>query len=106
MSLRAAARLAERGISCRILDLRWLAPLPVRDVARHAHEVGRVVVVDETRRSGGVGEAVVAGLVEEGYRGPLERIAAHDSFIPLGDAARLVLVSEADIEAAIRRVSA
>jgi 2-oxoisovalerate dehydrogenase E1 component len=61
-----------------------------------------VVVVDETRRSGGAGEALVAGLVDEGYRGPLERIAARDSFVPLGDAARLVLVSEADIEAAIR----
>ena len=72
------------------------------EVARHAREVGRVVVVDETRRSGGVGEAVVAGLVDAGYRGPLARVAAHDSFIPLGDAAELVLVGEADIEAAIR----
>jgi 2-oxoisovalerate dehydrogenase E1 component len=102
LSLRVAARLAADGIACRILDLRWLAPLPVAEVAEHARDVGRVVVVDETRRSGGVGEAVVAGLVEQGYRGVLKRIAAVDSFIPLGDAARLVLVSEEDIEAAIR----
>ncbi len=104
LSLRVAARLAADGIACRVLDLRWLAPLPVAEVAEHARAVGRVVVVDETRRSGGVGEAVVAGLVEEGYRGELKRIAASDSFVPLGDAARLVLVSEADIEAAIRSV--
>ena len=104
LSLRVAARLAADGISCRVLDLRWLAPLPVAELAEQAREVGRVVVVDETRRSGGVGEAVVAGLVEEGYRGPLVRIAAADSFVPLGDAARLVLVSEADIESAIRSV--
>ena len=32
--------------------------------SQHASEVGRVVVVDETRRSGGVGEAVLAGLVD------------------------------------------
>jgi 2-oxoisovalerate dehydrogenase E1 component len=104
LSLRVAARLAAEGISCRVLDLRWLAPLPDADVARHAGEVGRVVVVDETRRSGGVGEAVVAGLVDAGYRGPLARVAAEDSFIPLGDAAELVLVSEADIETAIRNI--
>jgi 2-oxoisovalerate dehydrogenase E1 component len=104
LSLRVAERLAAEGISCRVVDLRWLAPLPDADIAGHASEVGRVVVVDETRRSGGVGEAVVAGLVDAGYRGPLVRIAAADSFIPLGDAAELVLVSEADIEAAIRHV--
>jgi 2-oxoisovalerate dehydrogenase E1 component len=105
LSRRVAARLAEDGISCRVLDVRWLAPLPVAEIARHAHAVGRVVVVDETRRSGGVGEAVVSGLVEAGYRGALKRIAACDSFIPLGDAARLVLVSEDDIEAAVRSIA-
>lgn len=104
MSLRVAERLAAAGISCCVMDMRWLAPMPIETLAVHAHEIGRVVVVDETRRSGGVGEAIVAGLVEHGYRGPLERLAAHDSFIPLGDAARLVLVSEADIESAIRLV--
>ena len=105
LSLRVAARLAEDGISCRVLDVRWLAPLPVAEIARHAHAVGRVVVVDETRRSGGVGEAVISELVEAGYRGSLKRIAASDSFIPLGDAARLVLVSEDDIEAAVRSIA-
>ena len=87
-----------------MLDLRWLAPLPIDVVAEHARALDRVVVVDETRRSGGVGEAVVSGLAERGYRGALARVAAHDSFVPLGDAARLVLVSEDDIAAAIRSV--
>ncbi len=71
LSLRVAERLAAEGVSCRVLDVRWLAPLPFEEVARHAGEVGRVVVVDETRRSGGVGEAVLAGLVEHGFRGPI-----------------------------------
>ena len=106
MSLRVAARLATEGISCRVLDLRWLAPLPHALVAEHAAALGRVVVVDETRHSGGVGEAVVSGLVESGYSGVIRRVAALDSFIPLGDAANLVLVSEDDIEAAIRAVAA
>jgi 2-oxoisovalerate dehydrogenase E1 component len=97
LSLRAARRLAGHGISCRVYDLRWLAPLPIDDVARHADELGHVLVVDETRHSGGVGEAVLAGLVEHGYRGAAERVAARDTFIPLGDAANLVLVDEDDI---------
>ena len=97
LSLRAARRLAGQGISCRVFDLRWLAPLPIDQIVAHADELGRVLVVDETRHSGGVGEAVLAGLVEQGYRGVAHRVAARDTFIPLGDAANLVLVSEDDI---------
>jgi 2-oxoisovalerate dehydrogenase E1 component len=104
LSLRVAERLAQDGIDCRVLDVRWLAPLPSAVVAEHARALGRVVVVDETRRSGGVGEAIVADLVAAGFTGPIRRVAAQDSFIPLGDAARLVLVSEDDVEAAIRSV--
>jgi 2-oxoisovalerate dehydrogenase E1 component len=100
MSLRAAARLAERGVQVRVVDLRWLAPLPVEDVLREAEATGRVLVVDETRRTGGVSEGVVTALVDGGFRGRITRVASEDSFIPLGDAALTVLVSESDIEKA------
>ena len=103
MSLRVAERLArEEGVNARVVDLRWLAPLPIDDVLRSASEVGRVLVVDETRHQGGVGEAVVTGLVEGGFTGPIARVAAKDSFIPLGDAANLVLLSEDEIADAVR----
>jgi len=102
MSLRVAKRLATEGIRARVLDLRWIAPLPVDDLLREAHATGRVLVADETRRSGGVGEGVVTALVEHGFRGPIGRVASSDSYVPLGDAANLVLLSEADIEDAAR----
>jgi 2-oxoisovalerate dehydrogenase E1 component len=60
--------------------------------------------VDETRRGGGVSEGVIAALVDAGYRGALARLSAADSFIPLGDAAGHVLVSEAEIEQAAARL--
>ncbi|MFM2181922.1 MAG: hypothetical protein RJB61_216 [Actinomycetota bacterium] len=104
MSLRVARRLAADGIAVRVVDLRWVSPLPIDDVVHAATATGRVLVVDETRRSGGVGEGVLAGLVDAGFEGRMARVASRDSFIPLGDAARLVLVSEAEIEAAARRL--
>ncbi|MDG4765009.1 transketolase C-terminal domain-containing protein [Solwaraspora sp. WMMD406] len=94
MSLRVAARLAAEGVGCRVLDLRWLAPLPVADITREATATGRVLIVDETRRSGGVGEGVLAALVEAGYVGAAARVAALDSYVPIGPAARQVLVDE------------
>ena len=105
LSVRVAERLQREGIGCRVYDLRWLAPLPIDEVLQQAGEVGRVVVVDETRRQGGAGEGVVTGLTERGFRGPLARVAARDSFVPLGDAANLVLVSEDDIADAVRRIA-
>ena len=100
LSLRVARKLAEQGIHARVLDLRWLAPLPVEDVLREANATGYVLVVDETRRTGGVSEDVVAELVDAGYEGRIARVTSKDSFVPLGDAARLVLVSEDEMEAA------
>lgn len=94
MSLRVAAALAEEGVGSRVVDLRWIAPLPVADIVREASATGRVLVVDETRRSGGVGEGVLAALVDGGYVGAARRVAGVDSFVPLGPAARHILVSE------------
>lgn len=105
LSLRAARTLSEmHGVSARIVDLRWLSPLPIDQVLTEAERTGRVLVVDETRRTGGVGEGVIAELVAAGFTGSIHRVAGHDSFIPLGGAANHVLVSDNDIVAAARQV--
>ena len=100
MSLRVAARVP--GI--RVLDLRWLAPLPVEDLLREANITGRVLVADETRRSGGVSEGVLATLIDHGYAGRLARVTSYDSYVPLGAAAHEVLLSEQTIEDAAREL--
>ena len=100
MSLRVARRLAERGIGARVVDLRWLAPLPADDLLREARLTGRVLVVDETRRTGGVSEGVVTALADAGYAGLITRVTSEDSFIPLGPAANAVLLDEPTIEKA------
>lgn len=105
MSLRAAGRLADDGIGCTVIDLRWLAPLPETELLEHVETFDHVLVVDETRRSGGISESVIAVLTDYGYGGSVERVASHDSFIPLGAAADHVLLSEDDILRAARRLA-
>jgi 2-oxoisovalerate dehydrogenase E1 component len=102
LSLRAARTLAADGLNCRVLDLRWLAPLPFEDLLRAAAATGTVLVADETRRTGGVSEGVITTLIDAGFTGRIARVASHDSFVPLGDAAGTVLLSEAAIEDAAR----
>ncbi|MGW5519526.1 thiamine pyrophosphate-dependent enzyme [Nocardia africana] len=104
MSLRVARRLADNGIHARVLDLRWLTPLPVDDLLHHARATGAVLVADETRRSGGVSESVCTALLDGGFDGRLARVTSADTFVPLGPAAELVLLSEAAIGAAAHRL--
>ena len=70
MSRRVAHTLSRQGVGVRVLDLRWLAPLPVADIVREANATGRVLVVDETRRSGGVSERAIVASVSgrKGWR--------------------------------------
>jgi 2-oxoisovalerate dehydrogenase E1 component len=106
LSLRAAKKLKdEQGLNARVLDLRWLNPLPMEAIKRHADECGRVVVADECRATGGgVAEAIIAALAEEGFEGRLSSVRAVDSYVPLGAAANLVLISEGQIVEAIKGV--
>ena len=103
MCLRVAARLPAEGVGARVLDLRWLAPLPVEDMLREATATGRVLVVDETRRDrrGRRGRGHRAGRERVRRRaspGSRRRTASSRS----APAANLVLVQEEGIERAAR----
>jgi 2-oxoisovalerate dehydrogenase E1 component len=50
------------------------------------------------------GEGIVTALVENGFGGRIIRVASRDSYVPLGDGANTVLLSEDDIERAVRRL--
>nr|WP_067815349.1 thiamine pyrophosphate-dependent enzyme [Nocardia inohanensis] len=106
MSLRVARRLAARGIHARVLDLRWLSPLPLEDLLDNARATGRVLIADETRRTGGISESVIAALLDAGFEGRIARVTSEDSFIPLGPAASTVLLDEARIESAADKLLA
>ena len=99
MSLRVARRLAEEnGIHTRILDIRWLKPLPVESILRHSVEFEKVLVVDEGRRTAGISEELFTLLDEYGQSTLRKRrVTAEDAYIPLAEAANLILASEDDI---------
>ncbi len=103
MSLRVAKRLEAEGVRCRVIDLRWLQPLPIDALMPHAEACGKLLVVDECRRSSGIADTVAAEVTERSKsRIRIQRVMALDTYIPLGDAANLVLVQEADVEAGAR----
>jgi 2-oxoisovalerate dehydrogenase E1 component len=105
MARRVARRLAhELGTGVRVTDLRWLRPLDEALIVEEAARAGRVLLMDEGRKSGGVHESIAAVLVKDlGDAMPLVRtVSGADCYIPLGAAANLILPTEAELETAAR----
>lgn len=96
MALRAARAIEQQlGWQVRVVDLRWLVPLDAGFIAAQAASARRVLVLDEGRHSGGVGEGVVTALVEAGFGHlPLRRVCGADTYTPLAGAAMFGLPSD------------
>jgi 2-oxoisovalerate dehydrogenase E1 component len=97
LSCQAADELKAGGIDLRIIDLRWLHPLNAEAIVAAVADCGKILIVDECRRSGSLSEKLMTLLTEAGRGDAVSRITAEDCFIPLGPAAELVLPSKASI---------
>ena len=93
----------KHGVKCKIIDLRWIAPLNHKALAEELKDAKNVLIVDECRKTGSLSEALVASMVENMESLPkIKVLAAHDSFITLGVAAAAGLPSKEEIiEAAL-----
>jgi len=88
-------------VAARVLDLRWLSPLPTDALREASARSASVLVVDESRATGGgVADAILADLAEHDIGARMRSVRAVDSFIPLGPAAEVVLPSLDGIVAA------
>ena len=99
LSHQALPRLTEAGIKTRIVDMRWLSPLPADALIASVAGCKHILIVDETRHSGGVAEALMA-LFAERTQIPAARLTAKDSFIATGPAYAATMPSADDIVAA------
>ncbi len=85
LSQQAAKTLSEQGIETRIIDFRWLVPLPVEGIVQALQGAEKVLIVDECRTTGSQSEALMA-MIAENTSLPHARLAAEDSFIATGPA--------------------
>ena len=99
LSHQALPRLAAAGIKTRIVDMRWLSPLPADALIAATKGCRHILIVDETRQSGGVAEALMA-LFTERCDVPTARLTAKDSFIATGPAYAVTMPSAGDIVSA------
>ncbi|MCM3077992.1 MULTISPECIES: alpha-ketoacid dehydrogenase subunit beta [Brevibacillus] len=79
--LQAAEKLAQEGISAHVLDLRTLYPLDKEAIAQAASKTGKVLIVHEDNKEGGVGGEVAAIIAEQclfDLDAPIKRLCGPD----------------------------
>jgi transketolase len=82
-TVRAAERLAKKGVETRVLSMHTLKPLDVDAVLAAARETEAIFTIEEHSILGGLGTAVAEVLAEtEGIKSPLKRIGVPPAFSP------------------------
>lgn len=85
VALRVAERLARDGIQASVLDLRTLVPLDRARLLAVARHCGKLLIVHEDSRTGGIGESLAAIVQEEAFEqldAPIRIVGALDTPVP------------------------
>ncbi len=102
LSNQALPQIEAAGVKARIVDTRWLSPLPKEALTAAVAGCKNILIVDETRHSGGVAEALMAHFHVAAPGVPLARLTAKDSFIATGPAYAATMPSSVQIVAAAK----
>ena len=84
-AMSAAEELAAEGIEVEVIDVRSLSPIDYETLGASVEKTGRVVVVEEGPKAGGVSAELAAGIMErfgDYLTAPVERVASPDIPVP------------------------
>ncbi len=107
-SLDAAEQAAREGIDVEVIDLRTLAPLDLDTMTRSVEKTGRVVVVHEAAKTGGLAGEIIACIVERAFlslEAPIERVTGYDVPFPMPQLESYTVPDAERVLGAIRRVA-
>jgi pyruvate dehydrogenase E1 component beta subunit len=84
-AVKAASELAAQGIDTEVIDVQSLAPIDYATIGESVRKTGRVVVVEEGPKTGGVSAEIAAGITErfgDSLLAPVIRVASADVPVP------------------------
>ncbi len=89
-AIEAAERMAEKGVSVRVVDMYSVKPIDKELILRCARETGAIVTAEEHTIYGGLGGAVAEVLAWGGAGAPTEFVGLQDTFTESGKYADLL----------------
>jgi pyruvate dehydrogenase E1 component beta subunit len=106
-ALAVAQRLAEKGISVEVIDLRTIAPWDEKTVLNSVAKTKRAVTLHEAVKRFGPGAEISARIHEELFdtlKAPVQRVASKNGIVPFSSVLeKAYMWSQDDIEGAIMR---
>lgn len=102
---KAAAGLAAKGVSCGVVNARWVKPLDPR-LIEWARRYRKVVTVEDNVTAGGFGACVLERLAGSELSAKVSVLGLPDRFLPAGSIEELLRDVGLDVEGLIRQVGA
>lgn len=96
-ALEASELLGKQGVSCEVLKLRCLKPLPIQEIVDSVKKTGRLLVAEECNAAGSIGECVARELLDRGIYAGMQTLNLGDSYTTHG--APKILLRDAGLDA-------
>ncbi|ELV8715816.1 alpha-ketoacid dehydrogenase subunit beta [Vibrio vulnificus] len=106
-SLQASQTLSSQGIEAEVIDLASIKPLDMATIFQSLEKTGRLLVVHEASRSGGVGGEIIARVAEQAMcllKAPPKRVTGMDTIMPYYRNEDYFMIQEQDIVLAAREL--
>ncbi len=100
---KAAAALEAHGISCGVVNARWVKPLDDR-LADWVGSVPAVITLEDNAAAGGFGSAVLEALAGTGLADRVHVVGIPDRFLPFGSEADITRSVGLDTDSIVERV--
>ncbi len=104
-TLQAAEALAKENIQAEVIDVATVKPLDLATILNSVNKTGRVVIVHEAARFGGIGAEIAAEIAEKSLLSllaPIQRVTGYDTTMPYFKLEKLYLPSVARIVHAVK----
>ncbi|MDD2707980.1 MAG: alpha-ketoacid dehydrogenase subunit beta [Verrucomicrobiae bacterium] len=85
VAMQTANELAVDGIKAEVIDVRSLSPIDYETIGKSVQKTGRVIIVEEGPKTGGVSAELAAGIMEHfggSLLAPIVRVASPDVPVP------------------------
>ena len=83
-ALDAAQNLASIGITCEVINCRFIKPMDTAYLDSIKSKFSKVITLEEGTATGGFGDGVASWLLENGFSGTLKRLGLPDTFVEHG----------------------
>ncbi|OAN13131.1 2-oxoisovalerate dehydrogenase [Photobacterium jeanii] len=106
-SLQAAEQLSKQGIEAEVIDLASIHPLDMRTIFASLEKTGRLLIVHEACKTGGIGGEILARTAEEAMcllKAPPKRVTGMDTVMPYYRNEDYFMIQDTDIVLAAREL--